>query len=365
MRSIAKQGGNTRLLACIALGGLAAAMLVAVAAIAAARGDATSPAPAAPTTESAANAMPAIAAIGVRIERHLPIPAQAKGPPLETGETYRLEELGRGLYMITDNVYQSMFLVYETGVVIVDAPPTYADKILTVIREVTDKPVTHLIYSHAHVDHIGGATELGYVPEIVAHVETKRLLERARDPRRPVPTLSFQDRHTVAVGSQTLELSYHGVAHEPGNIFIYLPAQETLMVVDVIFPGWMPWRRFALAQDVPGYFAQVEEIRRIPFKTLVAGHVARTGTRADVEVQAEFMRAVKSAAAGALATTRPGAGLAEPVMANPWAVFDDFIDRVAARCVAELTPGWAGRLAAFDVYVWDQCYAMEQSLRID
>src|SRR5947207_15615748 len=28
-------------------------------------------------------------------------------------------------------------------------------------------------------------------------------------------------------------------------------------------PGWMPWRRFALAQDVPGYFAQVEEIRKM------------------------------------------------------------------------------------------------------
>jgi hypothetical protein len=77
------------------------------------------------------------------------------------------------------------------------------------------------------------------------------------------------------------------------------------------------------------------------------------------------MQAVKSAAARALAATTPGAGLAQPALSNPWAVFDDYIDRVAALCVAELTPSWATRLAAFDVYVWDQCYAMEQSLRID
>jgi hypothetical protein len=30
-----------------------------------------------------------------------------------------------------------------------------------------------------------------------------------------------------------------------------------------------------------------------------------------------------------------------------------------------LTPKWSSKLAAFDVYIWDQCYAMEQSLRID
>jgi hypothetical protein len=38
---------------------------------------------------------------------------------------------------------------------------------------------------------------------------------------------------------------------------------------------------------------------------------------------------------------------------------------VAAQCVDALTPKWSSKLAAFDVYIWDQCYAMEQSLRID
>jgi len=38
---------------------------------------------------------------------------------------------------------------------------------------------------------------------------------------------------------------------------------------------------------------------------------------------------------------------------------------VAAQCVERLTPKWSTRLAAFDVYVWDQCHSMEQSLRIE
>lgn len=42
-----------------------------------------------------------------------------------------------------------------------------------------------------------------------------------------------------------------------------------------------------------------------------------------------------------------------------------YIDRVAAQCVNTLAPKWSARLAAFDVFIWDPCYAMEQSLRID
>jgi hypothetical protein len=101
------------------------------------------------------------------------------------------------------------------------------------------------------------------------------------------------------------------------------------------------------------------------WETLVGGHVARTGTHADVALQAAFNRDLKQAAAAALASTRPGEGLNPQDRDNPWALFDDYIDRVAAKCVDALTPGWSTRLAAFDVYAWDQCYAMEQSLRID
>jgi glyoxylase-like metal-dependent hydrolase (beta-lactamase superfamily II) len=310
--------------------------------------------------------VPGIAPIGVRIGHYLPVPQDAKGPAVDAAKGYRIEELGKGLYLITDNAYQSMFMVYETGVVVIDAPPPYAAHIVQGIREVTDKPITHLVYSHSHSDHIAGANALGKVPVIIAHAETKRLLERDNDPQRPPPTVTFTDRYSLKVGSQVLELSYHGDAHEPGNIFISAPAQQTLMVVDMVFPGWMPWRRFAVAHDIPGYFAQMQEIRKVPFKTLVGGHVARTGTRADLDRQIAFLQDLKAAAAKALAATKPGAGLDEQTAAeNPWAVFDDYIDRVVIGCVNTLTPTWQNRLAAYDVCIWDQCYSMEQSLRID
>lgn len=310
--------------------------------------------------------MPALAPIGVRVDKYLDVPEAAKGPPIDPAKGYRTQRLGDGLFMVTDGSYQSMFMTYEGGVVVVDAPPSYAAKLPAAIAEITNKPITHVVYSHFHKDHIGGVRGLlGGHPIIVAQAETNRLLGRAKDPDRPLATVTFDRSYRLAVGSQVLELSYREAAHAPGNIFIYAPKQKTLMIVDVVFPGWMPWRRLALAQDVPAYFAQVKEIAGWDFETLVGGHVARAGTRADVALQLAFMEDLKNAAAAALKKTTPGEGLDASDRTNPWAVFDSYIDRVVIECVNQLTPRWSGKLAAFDVYVWDQCYAMEQSLRID
>src|SRR3954464_615220 len=157
--------------------------------------------------------------------------------------------------MVTDGAYQSMFMTYEDGVVVIDAPPSYA----------------------------------AHIPGAVAEI--------------------FADKYRLSVGSQVLELSYHGNAHVPGNIFIYAPKQRTLMVVDLVFPGWMPWRRFAVAQDISAYFQQVKEISQWDFDTLVGGHVARTGTHADVMTQLAFMDDLKAAAERALKATTPGVAL--------------------------------------------------------
>jgi glyoxylase-like metal-dependent hydrolase (beta-lactamase superfamily II) len=309
--------------------------------------------------------MPSIAPIGVRIDKYLEVPASARGPAVDPAKGYRLQELGKGLYLITDNAIQSMFMVYDSGVVVIDAPQAYATRIPQAVAEVTSKPITHLVYSHSHADHIGGTKAMGGHPIIIAQEETLRLLKRDADPNRPLPTVTFTDRYTLHLGDQVLELSYHGSGHEPGNIFISAPTQRVLMVVDVVFPGWMPWRRFAVAQDVLGSMAQVEEIRKMDWDTFVGGHVTRTGTHADVELQSEFYRDIRQAAATALATTRLGDGLNPLDKNNPWALFDNYIDRVAAQCVNTLTPRWSTRLAGFDVYIWDQCYSMEQTLRID
>ena len=84
------------------------------------------------------------------------IPEAAKGPAIPS-KGYLVEEIREGLFWVTDGAYNTIFLVTDKGVVAVDAPPTIGKNYLKAISEVTDKPITHVIYSHAHIDHIGAA----------------------------------------------------------------------------------------------------------------------------------------------------------------------------------------------------------------
>jgi len=70
--------------------------------------------------------MPSIAPIGVKIAKYMDVPDSSQGPTIDPAKGYRLQDLGKGLYMITDNAIQSMFLVYDGGVVVIDAPQNLA-----------------------------------------------------------------------------------------------------------------------------------------------------------------------------------------------------------------------------------------------
>ena len=60
------------------------------------------------------------------------------------------------------------------------------------------------MHCRSHSDQIGGAKGLGGNAVIIAHDETARLPRRAADPNRPLPTVTFSDRHTLRVGGQVL-----------------------------------------------------------------------------------------------------------------------------------------------------------------
>jgi len=121
-----------------------------------------------------------------------------------------------------------------------------------------------------------------------------------------------------------------------------------------------------LAQDIPGYFEVVRNLNgKYDFAVLVAGHLNRAGTKADVTNQLEFLSDLHAAANEGLAGTKIGETMNPDDLTNPWAVYDNYIDRVTIHCVNKLTPKWKSRLAAYDVYIYDQCMSMEQSLRVD
>ena len=116
--------------------------------------------------------------------------------------------------------------------------------------------VTHLVYSHHHADHGAAASLFDGDVTRIGHEETRRLLLRDDDPARPVPDVTFDDRYTLEVGGERVELAWHGPNHTPDNIYIHFPGHDTLMFIDVVNAGWVPIYNVNLSEDVQGYMAR-------------------------------------------------------------------------------------------------------------
>lgn len=298
---------------------------------------------------------------------YAPVPAAALLPP-PPAKGYTTMPLGDGAYMVTNGIYQMMFLVTGAGVIAVDAPPMLAPYILPAIAEVTSEPVTHVVYSHAHNDHIAGATIYPASAQILAHEETARLLARAKDPNRPMPTKTFagEGRHTLTVGSQTLYLDYHGDNHQPGELFIYAPRQKILMVIDIVFDKrWSPFKNLAIASDIPGLVRAFDLILGYDFTGVVGGHHAQLATREDVQLQQQYMKDLVAAAGAANASVDYEEATRGVDPQNVWAQFKAYSDAVTARCVQLMPADWVEKLGGADVFVADNCFAMTESQRID
>jgi glyoxylase-like metal-dependent hydrolase (beta-lactamase superfamily II) len=301
------------------------------------------------------------------------IPETAKGPAIPSEKGYLVQEIGDQLYSVSDGSYNIMFMVTDEGVIAIDAPPTLGPNYLKAIAEVTDKPTTHVIYSHAHMDHIGAARIFPENATFVAQQETASELQRAMNVATntsmvpPVPTETFSKNMTLKVGNQTLQLDYHGNNHLPGNIFIYAPQQKVLMLVDIIFPGWIPFPYLAIAKDTAGFIeAHDIALNNYDFNTIVAGHLTRLGTKADVGVQRELVMDLEKAADNANQNVS-FSGIASQVGSfdNPWLLFSKYIDAINKQCEEVMLPKWESKLGGAEIFMSTHCFTMTESGRVD
>jgi glyoxylase-like metal-dependent hydrolase (beta-lactamase superfamily II) len=295
----------------------------------------------------------------------VPVPARAR-PPQMPPKGYLLDELGDGLYGIRDGIDQSLFLVSRRGVAAIDAPAAFGEKVLKAIAEVTSQPVTHVIYSHAHVDHIGAAHLFPPTATVIAHARTAALLRRANDPRRPVPTQTVAGTRTwVRIGDHELFLDYHGTNHLPGNLFIHAPQHRLLAVVDVIIPRWAPFFRLDTARDIPGFVAAIDTTLEYDFETFFGGHMGWYGTRDDVLETREWTRDLQHAAAEAVRTVEYTEAITEVDPDNGYAQLGAYYTALVDTSAARMPAHWLTRLGGADVFLRDNCSAMTVSVLND
>src|SRR5580692_5786019 len=77
------------------------------------------------------------------LRTHVPVlPAvRAKYWDIDPAVGYGVKNLGNGVYALSDNGWQSAFLVTDAGVIVFDAPASYGKHIPEAIAKVTNKPI--------------------------------------------------------------------------------------------------------------------------------------------------------------------------------------------------------------------------------
>jgi cyclase len=145
---------------------------------------------------------------------------------------------------VSDNVYKifgaggnTTAFVRSDGVVLVDTKlANNGAAILAKVREFTDKPVTMIINTHSHPDHLGSNSEidtaLGGNVQVV--VQAKTAARMAAMPSNSKVSQSFDDRLTLGSGKDQIDLYHFGPAHTDGDAFIVFPAEKVLLMGDVM-----------------------------------------------------------------------------------------------------------------------------------
>jgi len=163
-------------------------------------------------------------------------------PPAQQGpKVIEVEKVKDNLFMLKGGGGNTAVFVTANGVTVVDAKnPGWGQPILDKIKELTPKPVTLLINTHTHGDHVSGNVDFPATVDIVVQENTKTNMEKMpifkEHNGKGMPKKTFKDTMTLGSGKDRVDLYYFGRGHTNGDAFIVFP-ELRLMHAGDIFSG--------------------------------------------------------------------------------------------------------------------------------
>jgi glyoxylase-like metal-dependent hydrolase (beta-lactamase superfamily II) len=182
----------------------------------------------------------------------LSVALTAAQQPTEKPKLIEVEKLRDNLFVLRGGGGNTGVFVTSSGVVVVDSKnPGWGQPLLAKIKELTPKPVTHLINTHTHFDHVSGNVEFPATVEVIAHENTAALMKEMRSvtgapPQkgniftenngRGLPKRTFKDTLSIGQGADRVDLHYFGRGHTSGDAWIVFPSLRVAHAGD-IFSG--------------------------------------------------------------------------------------------------------------------------------
>jgi glyoxylase-like metal-dependent hydrolase (beta-lactamase superfamily II) len=152
------------------------------------------------------------------------------------------------------------------------------DRIKEEAMALTGKPITLIINTHYHLDHIRGNPAFDAGTRVVS---TKRTLHHLKvtdseyfsgEASQLMPNETFVSDKTISMGNKTLKLMYPGRGHTDGDLVVLFEEDKTLHTGDLFFFRHYPNIDLEGGGSVMEWGDTIDKILEVPFLTVIPGH---------------------------------------------------------------------------------------------
>ncbi len=203
----------------------------------------------------------------------------ASGIYLHFGKHEEMSVANRG------DIANTGFIVGAESVAVIDpgGSPRLGSEMRDAIRDLTGLPVSHVILTHIHPDHIFGSSAFADVEYIVAHRNFNRALAQRGNyyregykalfvdesiPTSLQSTLEVDDELSIELGGRRLTVRAHRTAHTDNDLSVFDSATRTLWASDLIFAQRIP----SLDGSLTGWLEVMDELAALQAVQVIPGH---------------------------------------------------------------------------------------------
>jgi cyclase len=221
--------------------------------------------------------------------------AAYQAPAQQAPKVIQVDKVKDNLYVLKGGGGNTAVFLTTNGVVVVDAKnPGWGQPILDKIKELSPKPVTMLINTHTHGDHVSGNVEFPATIDIVTQEKTKANMEKMdifkQNNGKGMPKRTFKDKMTIGKGPDQIDLYYFGPGHTNGDAWVVFPALSTVHAGDLFASKGLPNIDTDNGGSVLYYPDTLNKayngIKNV--ETVINGHNNTTTTWPELKTYAEF-----------------------------------------------------------------------------
>lgn len=238
--------------------------------------------------------------------------AQQPAAGNQQARVVEVEKLKDNLFVLKGGGGNTAVFVQANGITVVDTKnPGWGAPILAKIKELSSKPVTTIINTHTHGDHVSGNVEFPASVDVIVQENTAANMKKmvgayglGQPGAAPAPNIfdqnqgrgmakrTFKDKMTLGRGADRIDLYYFGRGHTNGDAWVLFPSLRVVHAGDIFSGRNLPLldsNNGGSGVEIGNTLAKAHSGLNKRADTIITGHSTQM-TMADLQEYAQFNR---------------------------------------------------------------------------